>query len=142
MLLDLDVDEIDLGDTLGVARPEEIVRLLNEIGVLPSSHSGKSRLLTLHLHDTFGRAAECILAALETGLRSFDASVAGLGGCPYASTTERAAPGNIDTSLLVETIRSAGYSTEVDRAALSLATRQAQRVVEEARSRHAGGAAT
>lgn len=49
--------------------------------------------LTLHLHDTFGRAGECVLAALGMGVRSFDSSAGGLGGCPYASTPERRAPG-------------------------------------------------
>lgn len=140
MLLDLEVDEIDLGDTLGVAHPEEIVLLLREVGVHPAGRTGAPRLVTLHLHDTFGRAADCVLAALGEGVRSFDASVAGLGGCPYASTPERAAPGNIDTTLLVETAQRAGYVTGVDLNALHVATGQARDIVHKARLNHAEGA--
>ena len=70
--------------------------------------------LVLHLHDTFGRAAECVRVALQLGMRSFDGSAAGLGGCPYASTETSRAPGNIATDLLVRTIKEAGYETGVD----------------------------
>src|SRR5690606_42085419 len=51
---------------------------------------------TLHLHDTFGRAAECVREALQLGIRSFDGAVSGIGGCPYASKDGKRAPGNID----------------------------------------------
>ena len=56
--------------------------------------------------------------ALELGVRSFDSSAGGLGGCPYASTETTRAPGNISTGVLVDAIRSSGYETAVDDAAL------------------------
>jgi hydroxymethylglutaryl-CoA lyase len=77
--------------------------------------------LTLHLHDTFGKASECVRMALDLGVRSFDSSAGGLGGCPYASTETTRAPGNISTSVLVHTIRESGYACGVDDAALNKA---------------------
>jgi len=91
--------------------------------------------LTLHLHDTFGRAADCVKTALYLGIRSFDASVAGLGGCPYAGTPENPAPGNISTELLVSTVIAEGYETNVRMDRLREAAAFAQRVVVEARAR-------
>jgi hydroxymethylglutaryl-CoA lyase len=67
-LLDLGCDQLSLGDTIGVAHPADIAALLGEF-------SQKERAgLTLHLHDTFGRAADCVRVALEMGVRSFDGS--------------------------------------------------------------------
>ena len=80
--------EIDLGDTIGVAFPDDITRLLAAFRGSPAERS-----LVLHLHDTFGRAAACVRRGLDFGVRSFDASVAGLGGCPYAGTKERRGAG-------------------------------------------------
>ena len=85
-------------------------------------------LTTLHLHDTFGRASECVKAALDMGVRSFDGSVAGLGGCPYASTPGNRAPGNIDTRHLVETIHLAGYRTNVNLDKLEVAASFARKM--------------
>jgi hydroxymethylglutaryl-CoA lyase len=128
----LGVDEIDLGDTIGAGTPESVVRMLRHV---------RERLevvrippITLHLHDTFGRAAECVLAALEAGVRSFDASVAGLGGCPYASTPGNRAPGNISTETLVRTIHEAGYETGVDLDRLAQAATFAREIVARARA--------
>lgn len=120
-LWDLGCDEIDLGDTIGAAEPETIAILINAMiarlgdQVLPRT--------VLHLHDTFGRAAECIPEALSLGIRSFDGAAGGLGGCPYASTPGKRAPGNISTELLVRTIHDAGYSTGVDPGKLAAAAR-------------------
>jgi len=74
--------------------------------------------LTLHLHDTFGHAGECVQRALELGVRSFDSSAGGLGGCPYASTPGTRAPGNISTLALVQAIKDSGLSTSIDHDAL------------------------
>jgi hydroxymethylglutaryl-CoA lyase len=90
--------------------------------------------VTLHLHDTFGRAAECVRAGLGHGVRSFDGSVAGLGGCPYAGTPGKRAPGNIDTRVLVETVRAEGFGTGVDLAKLEEAAAFARGVVAAARA--------
>lgn len=133
-LIDIGVDEIDLGDTIGAGDETSVGRLLEvygrEIGLV---RRGVERL-TLHLHDTFGRAASCVRVALAAGVRSFDGSVAGLGGCPYASTPQRRAPGNIDTALLVRTVHEAGYETGVDLAALERAAEHARAIIAAARS--------
>ncbi|MBL9032345.1 MAG: hydroxymethylglutaryl-CoA lyase [Phycisphaerae bacterium] len=111
-LFDMGVDELDLGDTIGAAEPETINLLLHAI----ASRLGDRLwpMTTLHLHDTFGRAAECVREALQLGVRSFDGAVSGLGGCPYASTPGRRAPGNIDTERLVRVVLESGYSTGVN----------------------------
>lgn len=126
-------DELDLGDTIGAATPESIRALLP----LTSNYSYSD--ITLHLHDTFGRAADCVKVALDMGVRSFDGSVAGLGGCPYASKklpdgTIQRAPGNISTELLVQTIEDAGYETGVDRDALAKAAAFAREIVAKSRA--------
>jgi hydroxymethylglutaryl-CoA lyase len=111
-LCDAGADELDLGDTIGAAEAESITLLINQLlGRLGDDILAR---LTLHLHDTYGRAAECVREAVQLGIRSFDGAVAGLGGCPYASTAARRAPGNIDTHLLVRTVRDMGYTTGVD----------------------------
>jgi len=63
------------------------------------------------------------------GVRSFDGAAGGLGGCPYASTPGRRAPGNISTELLVRTVRAAGFETGVDEEALAEAGRYARSIV-------------
>ena len=100
-----DVDEISLGDTTGMANPlliDKYVRQVQqEVGALP---------LVLHLHDTRGLGLANVMAGLETGVRRFDTSFGGLGGCPFI----RGAAGNIateDTAYLLESI---GVPTGVD----------------------------
>lgn len=138
-LLMLGCDEVDLGDTIGAATPETTRSLLT--AVLPEMGSDGSRhdQLTLHLHDTNGRAADCVRAALDMGVRSFDGSVAGIGGCPYASTPGKRAPGNISTETLVRTVHAAGYHTGVDLDRLRIAAGYALEIV--GRSRAAAGGA-
>ncbi len=115
--------ELDLGDTIGAAREEDIDRLLEVF-------DGRERAaMTLHLHDTSGRAAACVRRALQRGVRSFDGAAGGLGGCPYASTPDRRAPGNIGTELLVRTVHEAGFETGVDEGALAEAGRIAREIV-------------
>ena len=82
----LGVDEIDLGDTIGAGTPGTVAAMLEAVGRTIGTDWWTRDRLTLHLHDTFGRAADCVRAALDAGVRSFDGSVAGLGGCPYAGT--------------------------------------------------------
>jgi hydroxymethylglutaryl-CoA lyase len=138
-LREIGVDELDLGDTIGAGTAESVGAMLDAVGgvwpVGPGGWPGSERgLVTLHLHDTFGRAAECVRAALAGGVRSFDGSVAGLGGCPYASTPGKRAPGNIDTRTLVETVHAAGFATSVSLASLERAAEFARSVVARARS--------
>jgi len=132
-LLDVGLDDLDFGDTIGAGTPETVASLLshfdNEIGI-----DSLGAITTLHLHDTFGRAAECVKAALDLGVRSFDGSVAGLGGCPYASTPGKRAPGNISTETLVRTVHEAGFTTGVDLDALNAATEYARTIVAKSRA--------
>ena len=120
-LLNLGVDELDLGDTIGAATPETIdpviMEVIDRLDGRATNDFGDPTL-TLHLHDTFGHARDCVQMALELGVRSFDSSAGGLGGCPYASTETTRAPGNISTGVLVDAIRASGYETAVDDAAL------------------------
>lgn len=143
-LIELGADEIDLGDTIGAGTPENVSEMIHVV----ARRIGKEWLakrsvgeygVTLHLHDTFGRAAECVRAALDLGVRSFDGSVAGLGGCPYASKTlpdgtVQRAPGNISTELLVRTIHEAGYRTNVDLDQLANAAAFAREIVAKSRA--------
>ncbi len=139
-LLELGVDEIDLGDTIGAGTPETVREMLKAVfGVMGFGWSRQDRL-TLHLHDTFGHAAECVKAALDLGVRSFDGSVAGLGGCPYASTPGKRAPGNISTETLVRTVHAAGFKTGVNLEKLNTAAEYAREIVGRARA-STGGAA-
>ncbi|MFI4882834.1 MAG: hydroxymethylglutaryl-CoA lyase, partial [Phycisphaerales bacterium JB064] len=93
----LKVDEVSIADTIGHATPGDVSERVAAV-----SHIDP--LLNLHLHDTFGRAAECVKAGLRAGVRSFDGAIGGLGGCPYASTPGKRAPGNIATSTLVQAV--------------------------------------
>jgi len=120
-LADLGVDELDLGDTIGVATPDTMAAVLEAVG-RRWPLDGESLPITLHLHDTFGRAAACVRRGLDLGLRSFDGSAAGLGGCPYASTPDKRAPGNIATETLVRAVHDAGFRTNVDADALVAAS--------------------
>lgn len=126
-------DELDLGDTIGAGTPETVSKMLKTVISRSKGWSTQGRPVTdglvLHLHDTFGRASECVRAALDLGVRSFDGSAGGLGGCPYASTPGKRAPGNISTATLVRTIESAGYSTNVDLDRLAEASEWAMKMV-------------
>lgn len=104
-LLDLGATEIDLGETIGIAAPADIERLYEGLDdVLSPAES------TLHLHDTRGTALACAYRALQLGVRSFDASCAGLGGCPYAP----GAAGNLATEDLGHMLAREGIETGVD----------------------------
>lgn len=131
MLLDLGVGEIDLGDTIGVGTPETVgavvSAVLGRMGGGAVGAGGEPRL-TVHLHDTFGRAGACVGAAMALGVRSFDGALAGLGGCPFASTPGHRAPGNIATAALVRAVEGAGGRTGVEASALERATAEARRV--------------
>lgn len=139
-LAELGCAEIDLGDTIGAGDPNTIRAVLEAVIARLGNKWLRNDRLTLHLHDTFGKAADCVKTALYLGIRSFDASVAGLGGCPYASTPEKRAPGNISTELLVRTVETEGYETNVNHAALADAARFATKIVTAARERAQQGA--
>lgn len=91
-LRDLGCAEVSLGDTIGRATTDQVHRLLDTVlADLPVE------MLALHLHDTFGQAVANARAGAERGIRIFDSSAGGIGGCPYAP----GAPGNVSTEALV-----------------------------------------
>jgi hydroxymethylglutaryl-CoA lyase len=98
-LLDMGCYEISLGDTIGVATPDTIEALLNQI----FKHISAS-YLAVHLHDTYGQAIANIKRSLEMGVTTVDSSVAGLGGCPYAE----GASGNVATEKVVHLLNQLG----------------------------------
>jgi len=104
-LMELGVEEISVADTIGKAFPHEVRRLLDRLLVVCPAHR-----VTVHFHDTFGRGRENVLASLACGVRAFDASVGGLGGCPNAP----GATGNVATETVVEALREAGETVTVD----------------------------
>ncbi len=104
-LLELGCFEVSLGDTIGVGTAFDTKRLLQQLTKnIPSSK------LALHCHDTYGQALANIYAALKCDIRTFDASVSGLGGCPYA----KGASGNVATEDLVYMLQGAGLTSGVD----------------------------
>lgn len=104
-LVDLGVEEISIADTIGKACPEGVKRLLDIL--LPRVSPGR---VGMHFHDTYAQGKDNVLASLSYGIRTFDASVGGLGGCPYAL----GASGNIATETVVKTLADAGETVNVD----------------------------
>lgn len=100
----LGVYEISIGDTIGVADPSQVRRLVGKL----IDAVGVDRL-AMHFHDTRGTAMANILAALDLGIRVFDSSLGGLGGCPHAP----AATGNVATEDVVYMLQRMGYSTGI-----------------------------
>lgn len=97
--------EVGLGDTVGVGTPFDIERLLRVLlAEIPADK------LAGHYHDTYGQAIANVVKSYEMGLRAFDSSVAGLGGCPYAE----GAKGNLATEDMVYTFERAGIKTGVN----------------------------
>ena len=120
-------DEISLGDTIGTAYPEQVAGMLEVV-----VQRVPVEALAGHFHDTAGRALANIDASLEYGLRIFDASIAGLGGCPYAP----GAKGNVDTELVYDHLITRGYeiSGRPDRVKLAQAARLARKILGRAES--------
>ena len=97
--------QISLGDTIGAGTPETIGRMLDAVLALVPAQR-----LAGHYHDTHGRALDNIAVSLDRGLRVFDSSVGGLGGCPFAP----GAKGNVATEAVAAMLRAAGYETGID----------------------------
>jgi len=114
-LLELGVDELSIGDTIGVAGPADVRRV---VGALLNAGVGANRL-AMHFHDTRGTALANVTAALGLGIRCFDASTGGTGGCPYAP----GAAGNLATEDLVYLLEREGLSHGVDLDSLLVAAR-------------------
>jgi hydroxymethylglutaryl-CoA lyase len=104
-LVEAGADSVALADTVGYAHPAQIRSLVRAVRLAIGA-----RLEGLHLHDTMGLGIANALAGLDEGIRSFDSSLAGLGGCPYAP----GASGNIVTEDLVFMLESMGMQTGID----------------------------
>ena len=112
-LIDLGVYEVAVSDTIGIAHPGQVPRVLDAVlARVPAER------LALHFHDTRGTALANVLTALPFGIRTFDASAGGLGGCPYAP----GAAGNLATDDLIYMLDGLGVETGVSLAALSEAS--------------------
>lgn len=121
-LLDLGVQEVSLGDTIGAAVPSQVERLLDELeGTLSLEQTA------LHLHDTWGTALANAMTGLRRGVRIFDTSIGGLGGCPFAP----GASGNLATEDLHYLLDQMGIQTGLDPEGL----RKASDLIEEALGR-------
>jgi len=104
-LLDLGVDEISIGDTIGKAVPADVHALLDALlDAVPQD------ALAMHFHDTYGTGVANALAAYDRGITIFDASAGGVGGCPYAP----GAAGNVATEDLLWALKSSGASVSLD----------------------------
>ncbi|HVB50030.1 MAG TPA: hydroxymethylglutaryl-CoA lyase [Burkholderiales bacterium] len=104
-LYDMGCHEVSLGDTIGVGTPRKTQAMLETVAArVPLEH------LAGHYHDTYGQALANIYASLELGVATFDSSVAGLGGCPYAA----GASGNVATEDVLYMLEGLGIDTGVD----------------------------
>lgn len=104
-LRDIGCDEIDIADTIGVATPNMVVDVMEQvIRDFPVSQ------LSGHFHDTYGQALANIYASLECGITIYHSSVAGLGGCPYA----KGATGNVATEDVLYMMQGLGIATGID----------------------------
>ena len=104
-LIALGCFEISLGDTIGAGTPETVDRMLDAVlARLPAAQ------LAGHFHDTMGNALANIAVSLDAGLRCFDASAGGLGGCPYAP----GAKGNVASEKVVQMLHDKGFETGIN----------------------------
>lgn len=106
VLMDAGCNEVGLSDTTGYATPNHIIKLVKAV----KSEIGEQNLTGLHLHNTRGLGLANVVAALDHGITTFDASLGGIGGCPFAP----GASGNIVTEDLVFMLNSMGYETGID----------------------------
>lgn len=104
-LIQLGCDEIGLGDTIGTGTPEKTKRLIEKVTQKVSLDQ-----TAMHFHDTYGQAIANIYASLQMGIQSFDSSVSGLGGCPYA----KGASGNVATEDVLYLLHELGIETGID----------------------------
>ena len=114
-LLDAGADELSIADTIGVATPNQVVAV---VGALTAAGIGTDRY-GLHFHDTRGTGLANLLMGVQLGVREFDASAGGLGGCPFAP----GATGNVATEDVVYLLRGLGIESGIDLDALRAASR-------------------
>ncbi len=128
-LLELGVDELSIADTIGVGHPDQVTRVFKQVLALADA----SRV-NAHFHDTYGRALANLEACLALGVRSIDASAAGLGGCPYAP----GATGNVATEAVLSMLAARGFEAGVDLEELTAAGAYVRGVLASAAARPAG----
>ena len=104
-LIEMGCYEISLGDTTGKGSPDQTIKILNECLTFTTPDK-----LAGHFHDTFKNALDNIRVCLDHGIRTFDSSVGGLGGCPYSPGSK----GNVATEKVNELLLSLGYETKLD----------------------------
>ena len=104
-LIEMGCYEISLGDTTGKGSPDQTIKILNECLTFTTPDK-----LAGHFHDTFKNALDNIRVCLDYGIRTFDSSVGGLGGCPYSPGSK----GNVATEKVNELLLSLGYETKVN----------------------------
>jgi hydroxymethylglutaryl-CoA lyase len=119
-LLAIGCYQVSLGDTIGVGTPDQTRHILGRV-----LEKARPEQIALHMHDTRGTALANVLVGLEAGLATFDASIGGLGGCPYAP----GAAGNLATEDLVYMLQGMGYETGISFDGLVAAGELAQRLV-------------
>lgn len=122
-LFSMGVDELSLGETIGVGVPSQVEKLLDEL-----LKEFNADLLAMHFHDTRGTALANIVKSLEMGITTFDSALGGLGGCPYA----KGAAGNVATEDLLYMLHEMGIETGVD---LNAALKSAQ-LIERTLGKH------
>jgi hydroxymethylglutaryl-CoA lyase len=120
---ELGFDGISLADTTGMANPRQVRELTQK--VLERFPPPDETYYTLHFHNTRGMGLANVVAGIQAGVRSFDGSVSGLGGCPFAP----GATGNICTEDMVNMLEDMGYDTRVDLAKLLAVARRIPAVV-------------
>ncbi|MDE8563801.1 hydroxymethylglutaryl-CoA lyase [Anoxybacillus rupiensis] len=126
-LFEMGVDELSLGDTIGVATPRQVETVLNSL----LKRFPKEKL-AMHFHDTRGTALANVLISLEMGITTFDSSLGGLGGCPYAP----GASGNVATDDLLYMLHGMDIATGIDAARLTEAALFIQNKIGRALSSH------
>ncbi len=112
--------EISLGDTIGVATPRQIEMVLKEV-----MQSCSIQKLALHCHDTRGTALSNVVTGLEMGIHTFDSSVGGMGGCPYA----KGASGNLATEDLIYQLQGMGVQSQIDLGELIKTTKWLEKIL-------------
>jgi hydroxymethylglutaryl-CoA lyase len=120
---DAGFDGISLADTTGMANPHQVRELVGE--VLERFPPPDETYYTLHFHNTRGMGLANVVAGIEAGVRSFDGSLSGLGGCPFAP----GASGNICTEDMVNMLEDMGHDTRIDLAKLLAVARRIPAVV-------------
>jgi hydroxymethylglutaryl-CoA lyase len=120
LLEEADPDELGIADTTGMGRPDVVTRL--SLGLLARPNVPA---ILFHFHDTLGHGMANLLAALHAGVRRFDCSLGGLGGCPFVP----GAKGNIPTRRVVEAVGNLGFRTGVRLAALDAAQRRLEELL-------------